>query len=359
MECKSTSFVECLEVDQFQQLILNDVFACFYSKSEFAILRNNILHLKVDLDTLKTCSFLSLNHLCCVLEDGALTVWNIEAKTQNERTIEPLHNSKVSASNFHNNLLSILFADSVLVVVELENIYSFLGGERSELRVKKWKFGAKINDFYPLQPRVTSCISPALYCRQSELHGNAYLCVGNAPTVGIYWTELWKKKPTLADAYAFVDSALSSARQLIARRETSLKRSRPSPIAASELPLVQHFNDAQRIGLKICDVHGRFALIKDNLGRFLLFDIKGCIVLRVWKGFRESDGFFLLDRNNQLYCAILSRLRKIVSYWKLFDEEMHLFEQEELRIENLQQIPNKPDSFFDFKSRQLLTFNLT
>ena len=367
MQYSVQSFDECSDVTAgFDQFTLFDDLICFYSTNSFLIYKNNQLELNGEVKNLRKCLFLSSDHLCCILDNGTLLIWSIELKSQFERTINSLHNSIVSLSNIHDNLLSILFIDNILVVIELKNIFAHLEpthNDSRELKIKKWKFGTKINDLCPLKLSTTSCVSPTLYFRQPELYGNLYLCVGNTPTIGIYWCEMWKKRVTFADAYALVDSALSSARHLLGRsvsgESSTTKRSRTTTISPCELPLVQHFNDSQRTGMKICDISGRFALIKDNLGRFLLFDTKGCIVLRVWKGFRDSDGFLLTDKDGQLYCGILSRLRKIVVYWKLFDEEMLLLDCENVAIENLKQISNKSNVFFDSQSKKLVIFTIS
>ena len=325
------------------------------------------------------CCFLSKDHLCVLHNNGQLSIYNIPENHDGMgseftpkdfsnnyvnhgksccKNINSFHRDQIVNFNFHNEVLSILYAKNVLVAVEWKKILSFIESDDQFPVFKKWMFNNKVTDFYPIPPIATSCVSPVLYHQQEFLNGNVYLCTGSMPTIGIYYTEIWKRKTSLANAVAFVDSAFSTAKSFISKHKTTTKKVTATSILPCELSLVQHFNDPQRTGQKICDVWKRFAFVKDNLGRFFLFDIKGCVVLRIWKGFRESEGFFLVDENNVLYCAILSRLRQLIFYWKAFDEKMHHIDLQKDDFVDIIPVRNRPNSFYSPKNMKLITVKL-
>jgi hypothetical protein len=311
-----------------------------YSKNQLRLINEKgkeLLFLdSFEKDVIFAC--LECNCIFVVLCNGEICIYCTESS--NNEILPPFWSSQAISASCFDETLSIVHADGFLISISCACPSSF----------KKWKLSGSILEAIPLHVWQTSSTSPTLYREAANLKGNTYLAVGSAPSIGIYHSPEWKPRISLHSA---LNSAFSFAKSFIPR-----KSSLPSPTGEKEknfpsctLNLQHFFDDSPRICTKILALNPKYALIADNFGRILLLDLKGCIVVRILKGFRDSFAWF--SEKGEIFIA--SKQRNCIFQLPIHPSKSESQKTHKFPVSDWIKVQNTNVMFINRQTRQLFS----
>lgn len=191
------------------------------------------------------------------------------------------------------------------------------------LSYRKWLlFGAEV-------------VTDAIYIPPHAVHTEAFgagrvVSVGRNPIISFYSiTEEQDNPLSVAVALAStVASKLTSAVVSFAKswwRPAAAPEENPEPKdksdaameAAVSLSVRKSLSDAQRHLYSLtASPSGNLSVATDGFGRVLLVDMKACLVIRMWKGYRDAQcGWILHD--DKLYLVLHAPRRGLVEIWRM------------------------------------------
>ena len=254
------------------------------------------------------------------------------------------HQAAVKRLDFHSirgqRELWVLFQDDTIAILELEaeKIYVRDGRERQEIKLRKYILQGQ-SDVLAVFPCGPS--RPTLFQSHARAGMRTLVAVGSDPIIGFYYAgsdqhsvihlrhiataiasraagAVW----SFAKSWAWgVESDGSNEILSSSELDTSIETSDEIvsiPLSmASQLPE----NSRRRSRHSVLSPNGKLVAISDTLGRVLLVDTTSMMIVRLWKGYRDSQCGWIMDNHEtkvskDLYLTIYSARRGLVEVWR-------------------------------------------
>ncbi|GMH24916.1 hypothetical protein Nepgr_026759 [Nepenthes gracilis] len=188
---------------------------------------------------------------------------------------------------------------------------------------------------------ITSIMPPPLLEFESSQRYYCAVTIGNDAVISAFRLSEDRSRSLvgaiLSKVVPATFSTIASVSKLIWRSEKTLtKKSEPQPQPFARASPLTCLKDHPRKGERLTlSPSGKLAAITDSLGRILLLDTQALVVVRLWKGYRDANCFFMemrvsrdseastsayreLEKSDYCLCLAIHAPRKgIIEVWQM------------------------------------------